>query len=170
MRSGKKKAPHFSFFPGNLRWLNFQLTYAFLPGTRDDAINPVGGAFQKWAANTQFTFWRIDNYTDADVTISFERGDHNDGHPFEGPPYGDLAHATAPTGGIFHYNGESQWSESVTPDSFHLETVALHEIGHLLGLEHTSDENGIMFPGVGPGISKDLDRDAIEGIKALYKE
>ncbi|KAK6271420.1 hypothetical protein POUND7_008518 [Theobroma cacao] len=140
MRSGKQKGPHFYFFPGNLRWPKFQLTYAFLPGTREDAINPAGGAFQKWAANTQFTFSRIDKYTDADITVSFERGDHNDGHPFEGPHYGDLALATAPTGWIFRYNGECQWSESVTQDSFHLETVALHAIGHLLGLEHTSDE------------------------------
>ncbi|XWS44225.1 hypothetical protein CRYUN_Cryun15aG0026000 [Craigia yunnanensis] len=122
MRSGKKKhhpggsksiheVSHFSFFPRSPRWPASQshLTYAFLPGTRADAISPVANAFQTWAANTHFRFSRIENYRDADITISFERHDHRDGSPFDGPG-GTLAHAFAPTDGRFHYDADETWS------------------------------------------------------------
>ncbi|XP_021300564.1 metalloendoproteinase 3-MMP-like [Herrania umbratica] len=181
MRSGKKEphraagsksiheVSHYSFFPRSPRWPPSKslLTYAFLPGTRADAMSPVAGAFRTWAANTHFRFSRIDNYRDADITIGFQRRDHGDGNPFDGPG-GTIAHAFAPTIGRFHYDADETWSVSATPGTLHLETVALHEIGHLLGLGHSSIQNAIMYPSIAPGTSKGLDRDDIEGIKALY--
>ncbi|XWS32811.1 hypothetical protein CRYUN_Cryun22dG0021600 [Craigia yunnanensis] len=180
MRSGKKKhhlggsksiheVSHFSFFPKRLRWPASQshLTYAFLPGTRADAKRPVARAFQTWAANTHFRFSRIKNYKDADLTISFERADHGDGAPFDGPG-GVLAHAFAPTNGRLHYDGDEPWSVSVNPSAIHMETVALHEIGHLLGLMHSSVVNAIMYPTMSAGISKGLHQDDVQGIKVLY--
>ncbi|XVE83886.1 hypothetical protein DITRI_Ditri16bG0124200 [Diplodiscus trichospermus] len=180
MRPGKKKhhpggsksiheVSHFSFFPQSPKWPDSQsnLTYAFLPGTRADAMNPVANAFQTWASNTHFRFSRIENHRDADLTISFESGDHGDVSPFDGPG-GTLAHAFAPTDGRFHYDADETWSVSVSPGAHHLETVAAHEIGHLLGLGHSSVESAIMFPSLPTGVSKGLDLDDIEGIRILY--
>ncbi|XP_022751887.1 metalloendoproteinase 3-MMP-like [Durio zibethinus] len=180
MRSGKKRhhpsgsksvhmVSHYSFFQGEPRWPASQshLTYAFLPGTRADAISPVAKAFQTWAANTHFSFSRTEDYVNADITVSFESLDHGDGSPFDGPG-GTLAHAYAPTDGRFHYDADEQWSVSATPGAFHLETLALHEIGHLLGLGHSSIEGAIMYPTFRSGESKGLHGDDIEGIKALY--
>lgn len=92
MRSGKKRqhhnhhnrfhtVSHYSFFRGSPRWpaSKFSLTYAFLPGTRGDAINPVARAFQTWAPNTQFQFAESQDYRNADIKISFESGDHGAG-------------------------------------------------------------------------------------------
>ncbi|EOY32555.1 Matrixin family protein, putative [Theobroma cacao] len=182
MRSGKKRqhpagsksfhtVAHYAFFPGNPKWPDSKshLTYAFLPGTRADAINPVVRAFQTWAANTHFSFSRTQDYTNADITISFESRDHADGNPFDGPD-GTLAHAFAPTNGRFHYDADEQWSVSVTPGAYHLETIALHEIGHLLGLHHSSVEGAIMYPTFMAGESKGLHGDDIQGIRALYNK
>ncbi|KAK1387309.1 hypothetical protein POM88_015487 [Heracleum sosnowskyi] len=49
-----------------------------------------------------------------------------------------------------------------------LETVVLHEIGHLLGLDHSSMEDTIMYPSIPSGVVKDLHDDDVRGIKALY--
>ena len=47
-----------------------------------------------------------------------------------------------------------------------LYTVALHEIGHNLGLEHSTVHGSIMYPYLGG--TQTLDRDDIAGIQALY--
>ena len=45
--------------------------------------------------------------------------------------------------------------------------VALHEIGHNLGLDHSNVENSIMFPNYSTG-SNGLQKDDIDGIQSLY--
>ncbi|KAK8572379.1 hypothetical protein V6N13_047980 [Hibiscus sabdariffa] len=101
------------------------------------------------------------------ITIGFESVDHGDGSPFDGPN-GILAHAFPPTDGRFHYDADEPWSVAANPGSFHLETVALHEIGHLLGLGHSSIEGAVMYSSIRPGESKGLHGDDIQGINALY--
>ncbi|KAG6424337.1 hypothetical protein SASPL_114754 [Salvia splendens] len=86
---------------------------------------------------------------------------------FDGPG-GTLAHAFAPTDGRFHYDADEQWSVAQNANAFHLETVAAHEIGHLLGLGHSSHETAIMYSRIGAGVVKTLDQDDIQGIAALY--
>ncbi|KAI8541545.1 hypothetical protein RHMOL_Rhmol08G0070100 [Rhododendron molle] len=160
---------HFSFFPGNSKWppTKYQLTYAFPPGTNSDAMSAVARAFSTWASKTQFTFSESPNHECADLKIGFYRGDHGDGAPFDGAN-GILAHAFAPTDGRFHYNADHSFSVDPVAGSFHLETVALHEIGHLLGLGHSEVQEAIMFPGIASGTTKGLDIDDIQGIKTLY--
>ena len=46
--------------------------------------------------------------------------------------------------------------------------MALHEIGHLLGLGYSSVRNAIMFPSISSRTTKGLDEDDIQGIRALY--
>ncbi|KAF7136459.1 hypothetical protein RHSIM_Rhsim08G0057900 [Rhododendron simsii] len=179
MRAGQKKAnhahntvhtvSHFSFFPGNLKWppTKYQLTYAFPPETNSDAKSAVAKAFSTWASNTQFTFSESPNHDSADLKIGFYRGDHGDGAPFNGAN-GVLAHAFAPTDGRFHYNEDHSFSVDPVAGSFHMETVALHEIGHLLGLAHSEVQEAIMYPGIAAGTAKGLNVDDIQGIKTLY--
>ncbi|KAK1556746.1 hypothetical protein Q3G72_011282 [Acer saccharum] len=79
-----------------------------------------------------------------------------------------LAHAFSPTDGRFHYDAAEPWAVGAVPGSFDLETVALHEIGHLLGLGHSQVQGAIMWPSIPAGTTKGLHRDDIEGIRALY--
>uniref|UniRef100_A0A7N0V174 Peptidase metallopeptidase domain-containing protein n=1 Tax=Kalanchoe fedtschenkoi TaxID=63787 RepID=A0A7N0V174_KALFE len=160
---------HYTFFPGMPRWplSKTNLTYGFLSTTPTAARNPVSNAYARWAAATRFDFALVSDLRLADMTISFNRLSHGDGNPFDGRG-GVLAHAFAPTDGRFHYDGDERWSVNPDSSAFHLETTALHEIGHLLGLGHSSVEAAIMFPSISPGAVKGLNADDTEGIRVLY--
>lgn len=113
-----------------------------------------------------YKFSQTQDYTNADITVSFETGDHGDGFPFDGLGR-TIAHASAPGDGRFHYDTDEPWAVGATKDAFDLETVALHEIGHFLGLDHSSVEGAIMYAYIDRGATKGLHGDDIQGIKAL---
>ncbi|XP_065878854.1 metalloendoproteinase 3-MMP-like [Euphorbia lathyris] len=180
MESGKKRhhhnstskfhtVSHYAFFPGNPKWSanKYHLRYGFLPRTRVEAMEAVGRAFRTWEANTHFSFERVEDYTTGDITVGFHSGNHGDGAAFDGNG-GVLAHAFAPEDGRFHYDGDEKWSVGARQGSFDLETVAVHEIGHLLGLGHSSVKAAIMYPSIASGLTKGLHSDDIQGIRALY--
>lgn len=51
-----------------------------------------------------------------------------------------------------------------------LQRVALHELGHMLGLQHSGDGNAIMAASVGCGDTREiLERDDINGLDYLYE-
>ncbi|KAB1219282.1 Metalloendoproteinase 1 [Morella rubra] len=114
-----------------------------------------------------FIFSQAETLPDANMKISFERRDHGDGNPFDGA-HGILDHAFPPTDGQFCYDIDEQWSVGAKPGAVDLETVALHEIGHLLGLKHSSIKEAIMYPLIDDEATKGLHADDIQGIKALY--
>nr|XP_043637785.1 metalloendoproteinase 3-MMP-like [Erigeron canadensis] len=160
---------HYAFFPNKDKWppSKSRLTYAFDSAYPRRYVPPVVRAFNTWATSSKyFTFTRVRNIQGADLKISFKRPVHDDKN-FE---LNHLAHAQAPPGGLFHYNTAFKWSVGPRPvrNRFDLKTVALHEIGHLLGLEHSQDPNAIMFANIPPGAVKGLNFDDIQGIKVLY--
>ncbi|XP_076901295.1 metalloendoproteinase 1-like [Bidens hawaiensis] len=159
----------YRFFPGKPKWPKGKrhLTYAFGSGFPTRFVPAVARAFGRWATASQyFTFSRAESYPSADLTISFSRGSHGD-FPFDGPG-GVLAYAYAPTDGRFHYDADDRWVVGAVPYAFDVETVALHEIGHLLGLEHSQIRDAIMWASFNPGVTKGLNFDDIQGIRALY--
>ncbi|KAI3829130.1 hypothetical protein L1987_03246 [Smallanthus sonchifolius] len=160
----------YRFFPGRPKWPKGKrhLTYAF--GSRfPNRFRPlVARAFRKWAnASRYFTFSRARTYKSADLKISFACRAHGDGAPFDGPG-GVLAHAFAPTDGRLHYDADDRWVVGAVSNAYDVETLALHEIGHLLGLGHSQYENAIMWAAFSSGVTKGLNSDDIQGLKALY--
>lgn len=100
--------------------------------------------------------------------IGYFSGDHGDGYPFDGPR-NVLAHAFPPSDGRMHFDAEENWSfQPRTTDFYHIETVALHEIGHLLGLGHTLVEEAVMYPSLRLHQFKELAEDDVDGINFLY--
>lgn len=169
---------HYSFFPGTPRWPSNKrdLTYAFLPDNQltGEVKNVFATAFDRWSEVTSLTFTQTDYYSTADIRIGFFTGDHGDGEPFDGAQ-GTLAHAFSPTNGRFHLDGDENWvitsdsTTSISMSAIDLESVAVHEIGHLLGLGHSSVEESIMYPSIASGSRKvELANDDIQGIQSLY--
>ncbi|CBI32079.3 unnamed protein product, partial [Vitis vinifera] len=110
-------------------------------------------AFERWAAVTPLTFTESDSYYSADLRIAFYTGDHGDGEAFDGENW-------VATGDV---------TTSSISSAIDLESVAVHEIGHLLGLGHSSVEEAIMYPTITSRTKKvELASDDIQGIQELY--
>ncbi|KAL6136379.1 hypothetical protein ACLB2K_061674 [Fragaria x ananassa] len=146
---------HYTLPDGDYKWppSKYQLTFGFLPGTPSAATGSIVQAFAIWQKSTRhFKFSQSNNPQNADLKISFHKRDHGDGDPFDGPG-GQLAHAAYPTGGTLHYDAEETWSAGAKPGAMDYGSVGLHEIGHLLGLGHSSVEGAVMFPTVTEGVA-----------------
>jgi len=62
-------------------------------------------------------------------------------------------------------------TDTATPSNqYDLESVLTHEVGHLLGLDHSAILSATMFPRVGQGVtsSRVLSSDDIAGVSSLY--
>ena len=104
------------------------------------------------------------------IDIRFASGEHGDGDPFDGPG-NTLAHAYFPQyGGDAHFDDQEYW----TVDSYagtNIFQVAAHELGHSLGLGHSSVREALMAPfyqKYKPNFK--LHADDVLAIQALYGE
>lgn len=172
---------HYLYFPGRPRWnrqVPMTLTYAF---SLDDLISylslrDIKGAFEraftKWESVIPVKFVETRDLGVADIKIGFYNGDHGDGEPFDGV-LGVLAHAFSPENGRFHLDAAERWTVDFDKEKSNvavdLESVALHEIGHLLGLAHSNIKESVMYPSLKPREKKlKLRFDDIEGVQYLY--
>lgn len=132
-------------------------------------------AFKLWSDKTNLKFTETFNDTDPEIKVSFQRYSHGDGYPFDGNN-GVLAHAFYPLNneglsGDVHFDDDENLSADRTPnkDERDLMWIAVHEIGHSIGLEHSREQDAIMYPyytGYKPNIQ--LKYDDIIGIQTLY--
>ncbi|XP_022764610.1 metalloendoproteinase 2-MMP-like [Durio zibethinus] len=166
----------YRFFPGSPRWPPTQthLRYRFLSGVQvpgtENLRSICAQAFQRWAQVSHFTFEEVTDNAVAEIEIGFHGTQGRDGNDrgFDGP-LGTVAHATSPPGGRFHYDVDENWSSNPGPSEVDLESIAVHEIGHLLGLHHSEVPEAIMFDTYEVGTTKrDLHADDIQGIRTLY--
>jgi acylphosphatase len=165
-----------SFVVQGNRWPGPAVSYSHSNTTPDLSVGEVRaalrGAFDRWGAVTPLNF--VENPAGGDMRIGFFSSNHGDGaaNAFDGPG-GTLAHCffPPPNGGDIagdcHFDEAETWSTNLPPTGIDLPTVALHELGHGLGLNHSADTSAVMFAFYG-GPRRELTTDDIEGIRSIY--
>ncbi len=169
-------------------WPTTSITYSFATANySSDASDPfsssIAGAYQnsiqwalqQWASVTPLTFAQVADSQAADIRIGF--GDLNT------PSTGvigqtnllwtsagnfvpdEVVRLEDPNQLALNSDGSGGYDYAGTPAT--LQQVALHEIGHALGLAHASDPNAVMYATVGAN-NQTLDGTDVAGIQALY--
>jgi hypothetical protein len=166
-------------FSTRCSWTKRELTYAFDVDSTDTTGTPefeaVRNAMRTWAAAVQLTFTEVTNEGAPDILIGWRPANDPD-HTMVG---GTLAHADFPpdcdivTANLpkpVHFDDtEHVWSMGAAVNAFDVETVALHELGHILGLQHSSVNGAVMFPTVSSNSTlRVLQPDDVAGVQQLY--
>jgi hypothetical protein len=126
------------------------------PATNPTAV--IMGAFGQWqAASNFFSFTFVPPNSGEDIRVVFG-GPALDAR--FGAPGGVLGSGAYPPSGNLQFDTAETWSTAS------LLGVALHEIGHVLGLSHSNKPGSLMYPYAGPLTV--IDAESREAINAIY--
>ncbi len=146
---------------GNLSWSANVTGSGLSQGFVDGVLTT---AFAVWSATSPFfTFTRVSGPADIQVQFggSALRGTF-------GTPGGVAGSAGPPPTGRLLLDSSEGWTNPVLPGSPVplLLSVAIHEIGHVLGLSHSTSETSVMYPyDIQSGV---LDGETLGAIQSLY--
>nr|XP_047142208.1 matrix metalloproteinase-2-like isoform X2 [Hydra vulgaris] len=171
------------YTPQGSKWKKSDLTWKLLNDNNDNLSrsqveDTLQQAFARWEAVTNLRFHKLEKnsneYADIDVSFLYRfQQQQRDPSLFYGAGI-VLAHGYYPNtnkgiSGDLHFYDETEFTLGTTK-GINLLWVAVHEIGHCIGLEHSSVENSIMYPRYKGymGESFTLSKDDILGIQSIY--
>ena len=165
--------PDFNISSSKKSWGHDNLTY-FIANRDSDLTkeawdSTIKEAFDSWSRVANIQFKQIDKQGSSNIVINIGAGQK---HHFDGPN-GTLAWAYLPprpnyTGQLLmKFDTEELWSDGHNAGML-LKNVAAHEIGHILGLPHSSVSGALMAPYYSPEVFEPQENDDIPRIQELY--
>lgn len=145
-----------------------------LPSFQSCFETEITRAFAAWSAVSDIQFQRVES-SGLFSNAPGAGGDIRVGSHFFDGQNGILAHAFFPAPNFFsslvgdiHFDRQENWSCSPINNGFDIGIVALHEIGHSIGLDHEeAGDLAIMNPFYNPSLSQLL-TDDIQGAVSIY--
>jgi hypothetical protein len=138
--------------PTGYVWDHLDLSYSFQELTPDMSANRTRAAFaracQVWQEETLLRLTEVPS--GGEITVRFVTGAHGDNQPFN--DRGQYGHASYPPPypfpGQIHFNDLYSFIDDPAGSvgTTDLIGVAIHELGHALGLAHSSNQKSVMFP------------------------
>eukprot|EP00116_Pleurobrachia_bachei_P019198 sb/3479460/ len=142
---------------------------------KEDTISEVTKALEVYAKTKKLSFKENRSRpNDAQIVFMFIDGKHADGLTFDGAG-AEKGHAWSPVHGEVHFNDNQKFS--LDPNSHDgravcLFFVAMHEIGHALGLTHSVIKNAVMNAGYSDSAFTitDLDKEDKQNVDTQYSD
>src|SRR5260221_8660881 len=173
LRETAKGAIYFDGKPGSVEkyqlsqpWDHTHITYrienTLSQFNAQDVKNVIKQALQAWANVTPLTFQEVSSGS-SDIDIKFGRIDGALNI------LGETCPPSSPCSGQVQLDSEEPWTLGAPQsyDDISLLGVASHELGHAIGLLHSSDASALMYPAYSPYNLKPAGDD-IRGAQRLY--
>ena len=173
-------APEVTYVLGGSKWEKNHLTFfirnfpSSMGNNHKGVRDTIKAAAEAWSKVSLLTISEAKDISSADIVIQFVKGHHGNHKSFDGPD-SSLGHARDPVyGGDVCFNDYVKWTvdsrDSKRYTRYDLLHLALHELGHALGLGHSNDNNAVMAPFYkrSGGNARSLTRGDIDGIQKLY--
>lgn len=125
------------------RHVTFRAEPAPAPLDAEALRRAIGRAAATWNATGLVVFAPVAGDEPATVNVGFRHGSHP-----PCPPFGagvDVAHTGPVAPGTFvHFDAGRTWSENGGAGALSMYDTALHELGHVLGLDHSEADDAVM--------------------------
>jgi hypothetical protein len=141
----------------------------------DAARDAVRAAFSTWAAVVPLEIREVGSPDGADVVVDWRPANDPDRSMIGGVVAhadwpGACAVVTSSPPKPLHFDvTEHTWAVGAVAGAVDIETIAVHEVGHLVGLRHSSDPTAVMYPTVKFNVTaRTLQPGDLAAIASLY--
>ncbi len=181
-------SPALAYNPSEARWnpatlpIPYKVNVASIPAeVSGGGLAALNAGLATWAAPT-CTNWRSTNAGSTNRSAQSNDGENtfvfiNSNWPSELGDVDVVLGVTTPLWNVGAYvidadiqynNVGFTWSTTGGGNTTDLQSIATHEEGHFLGLDHTGSNGAVMYPTYAGGLVRNLSQDDINGVCAVY--